>query len=300
MPPRRPDRALLDLLEGRYPVFTRTEARALGFTERQIAARTAAGRWVGVHESVFRLAGAPFGPRTRLYAATRAVSGPASNVSAAWLHGWEPEPPLHAHVTVTGVRRVDQAGIVAHHAAALAPGDVTDRFGIDVTAACRTLLDGYRDARVRQWAEAGVRDGSLSPKMLIAYADALPANQHHPRAAAFREVVAAVAGADKKDLEARFAELLTSARIIRPDAERYVTAGGIRWECDAVWRRFGLIVELDSRTWHDRMKTREKDLRKEVALERAGWRVVRFLWWDVVGTPELVVARLTDLLRTAA
>jgi very-short-patch-repair endonuclease len=57
------------------------------------------------------------------------------------------------------------------------------------------------------------------------------------------------------------------------------------------------VVETDSRTFHQTARAFDNDPRRDRALTLAGWRVVRFRWSDVFGTPELVVAQLRALLE---
>jgi very-short-patch-repair endonuclease len=74
-----------------------------------------------------------------------------------------------------------------------------------------------------------------------------------------------------------------------------ISSGGL--EVDFCWPEHRLVVETDSRTFHRTARAFDNDPRRDRALTLAGWRVVRFRWSDVFGTPELVVAQLRALLE---
>ncbi|MGZ4245299.1 MAG: endonuclease domain-containing protein [Solirubrobacteraceae bacterium] len=66
---------------------------------------------------------------------------------------------------------------------------------------------------------------------------------------------------------------------------------------DAVWREQRLVVEVDGWGYHRSKRSFAEDRRRDRALVRAGWRVVRFTADDVTYRPEAVVAELSELLR---
>jgi very-short-patch-repair endonuclease len=49
-------------------------------------------------------------------------------------------------------------------------------------------------------------------------------------------------------------------------------------ERDCLWRHAGLVVELDSREYHDDDEAFDTDRRRDRALLVAGWKVVRVTW----------------------
>ena len=77
-----------------------------------------------------------------------------------------------------------------------------------------------------------------------------------------------------------------------------VNAGGERWigRVDVIYRRARLIVELDSRRWHDTSSAFEDDRRRDLELTAAGWRVVRITWRMLMDEPERVAELLRPLL----
>ena len=65
---------------------------------------------------------------------------------------------------------------------------------------------------------------------------------------------------------------------------------------DFAWPAARLVVEVDGFAFHADREAYRKDRRRGNALQRAGWRVLRFSWEDVVGAPDSVVADVRDVL----
>ena len=61
---------------------------------------------------------------------------------------------------------------------------------------------------------------------------------------------------------------------------------------DCLWRREGLVVELDGHASHSSPAAIETDRGREMRLRRAGFRVIRYTWHQVTETPELIAAEL--------
>ena len=81
-------------------------------------------------------------------------------------------------------------------------------------------------------------------------------------------------------------------------------AGGSAWigRVDVAYPAARLVVELDSRRWHDSRTAQESDRQRDNALVAAGWRVIRITWRQLLDDPTGVVSLLRQLLasRSAA
>lgn len=75
-------------------------------------------------------------------------------------------------------------------------------------------------------------------------------------------------------LEARFERILRVAG--EPPLERQVDVGGHEWigRVDFADRALGLLVEVDSATYHSGELDRDRDVLRDSALSAAGWRLV--------------------------
>ena len=66
---------------------------------------------------------------------------------------------------------------------------------------------------------------------------------------------------------------------------------------DAVWLRQRLVVELDSRRYHDTRAAFERDRVRDARLQVAGYRVLRVTWKRLHGEPQIVAGTIRALLR---
>jgi hypothetical protein len=98
------------------------------------------------------------------------------------------------------------------------------------------------------------------------------------------------------ELAAMFDDVCT--RFGLPVGRREVNTGGEAWigRVDVIYDRWKLIVELDSRRWHDTSSAFEDDRRRDNALVAEGWRVIRITWRMLMDEPEKVAALLGGLL----
>ena len=69
------------------------------------------------------------------------------------------------------------------------------------------------------------------------------------------------------------------------------------YQVDFHWAEHRLIVEVDGRSVHATAIAFERDRRRGLDLELAGWHVIRLTWRQVVEAPEKVVSLLFRRLR---
>jgi very-short-patch-repair endonuclease len=106
--------------------------------------------------------------------------------------------------------------------------------------------------------------------------------------------------APASELEAMFRELVRKAGLAEP--ERQINLGDEAWvgRVDFYFRRYRLIVEVDGKLGHTSKLDVESDQRRDEDFGRAGWRVRRFTWEDLVTRPHWVVAELRNEMSLAA
>jgi very-short-patch-repair endonuclease len=231
-------------------------------------------------------------------AAVLAVGGEGvlSHRSAAALWGIRPYEGL-PELTIARWRPARDGLRV--HASPLADDERTVHAGIPVTTVPRTLID-----------LAAVLD---RPRLKLALdraeglrlTDTLPLaallSRHHGRRgmATLRSILDAEgieAQITRSDLEERFFALIDHARLPKPSLNLPIRAGAQWFEADAAWPRARLIVELDSRTFHDTASAFESDRAKDRVLLGAGWRVIRITWRQLHNGPDALLADLNRLL----
>jgi very-short-patch-repair endonuclease len=104
-------------------------------------------------------------------------------------------------------------------------------------------------------------------------------------------------GVTRRELERRFAALLTKTDLPSPHRNADVAVAGRFFEVDCLWRAQRLIVELDGGFVHKTWRSSERDRERDRLLMADGWRVVRITWRQLRDDAPAVIADLRRLLR---
>ena len=218
----------------------------------------------------------------------------ASHRWAAALHDLRRWPTGRVEVTVPrrGVR--SRQGVIVHATRALGDADRTMRDEIPCTSVARTLVDLAGTASLtdlERALEQAVRLGLFD-------AEAIRERSAGRRGAIqLRELIAQLpdeAPPFASELERRLYLLVRGASLELPIVNGWIG----KYQVDFHWPDHMLVVETDGRVFHDSPLSFASDRRRDLDLELAGWRVLRFGWSDVVDTPERVVALLRRYLTT--
>lgn len=285
------------IARAQHGVITTAQLRSAGFGRSAIA-RRARGEWlVRIHESVYRI-GAVAGPLAGEMAAMLAC-GPLSAIghrSAVVVLGlrWRYDGPVE--IVLPHAVQLGPAGVRCRRVTSLPAEDVTVRHGLRVTKPARTLVD-----LAATTSRADLE--RLMEEILV------------QRLASAREILEAVRrGAGRPGVRTlrAVADLLDEPSFTRSEAERKLLAlvrsaglpmprtnvrrGG--WEVDAVWDHQRLVVEVDGYRSHGPRPQFERDRRKDAQLLLAGYRVLRFTWWQLTREPAFVVGTISAALAT--
>jgi very-short-patch-repair endonuclease len=172
--------------------------------------------------------------------------------------------------------------------------DVTSVGAIPCTTVARTLVDLAGVVTRRELERACERAEQLRVFDLGALVAALDRAGPRPGVAALRSLLAEGLGEThtRSELEERFLELCRSAGLPRPQPNAWL---GVL-EVDFLWSAQRLVVETDGRAFHGTPQAFERDRDRDRRLLLAGYRVVRFTWRQVTGTPEVVAETVRALL----
>ena len=99
----------------------------------------------------------------------------------------------------------------------------------------------------------------------------------------------------RSELEELFLKLCEDHGIRRPEVNVQIEG----FECDFVWRDGRLIVETDGAAAHGTDRARRRDPVRDARLMRAGWRVWRVSYEQVVRRPDDTAEELLALLTPA-
>ncbi|MBK7865361.1 MAG: type IV toxin-antitoxin system AbiEi family antitoxin domain-containing protein [Archangiaceae bacterium] len=281
---------------------SRRQLKGLGFD------RVAIDNWVRIehlqpaYRGVYRLPGSSRTEAQRLWEAVL-WAGPSAFIShstAAWrwrLDGYD-RRPSRIDVCVAVTRPLTAPDSIAfHRARGLLPGRHTVLVDdVPCTSLARTVVDlaaltpaSMLDALLDS-AERRLRGTRESAARLLREAG----TRGRAGAAALRELVEAPpAPITGSRLEDRARAVLRAAGL-DPTCQQVV--------CDAAGKQIGrfdfgfptarIVIEAQSRKFHDGWKARENDYQRSNGLESAGWRLFYVTWNDLRDAPDAFVGRI--------
>ncbi|HVV90068.1 MAG TPA: DUF559 domain-containing protein [Solirubrobacterales bacterium] len=283
-------------------LVTREQLEGLGLTDQAIAKRVDRGRLHRIHQRVYSLMPRVTTERGKFMAAVLACGPDAvlSHRSAAYLWGlvdtWE-EP---VDVTAPNRRGRSPEGVAAHRDGSLQPIDRTALHGIPCTSVARTALDFAGVApewEVRKVvAQAEVLRILDRPKLRAL----LKRSRRRRGVARLRLILDTTHPQTKRtrsELERLFLEMCARRDVPEPEVNVWLPASdGRRYQADFLWRESRLIVEADSRRFHDTDGAFVSDRKRQQQLELAGWRVSRCTWEEVEREPRRLAQTVQGLI----
>jgi very-short-patch-repair endonuclease len=294
-----------DITSRQHSLITRAQATTAGLTRGAVRHRTDTRTWIEVHRNVFRVAAAPMTDRSTVMA-TVLAGGPdalTTSSTALSLHGIRGFERRLLPAIVGIPRRLPRrpaVGLV--ETLHLPPHHRTVVDGIPTATVARALFDYGATVGAKRLASAV--DAALAAKkvtlpeldrVLHDLAERGRAGTTRMRAV-LREREPGYR-APESSLEDAFVELLDACRL--PEPERQVNPDGLLPDderVDFAWPTSKLVVETDGGAFHDSPTDRARDERRDRALERGGWTVLRFGWNDVLYRPTSVRAILSHAL----
>ena len=288
------DRAIGRLADEQYGVVSRSQLSVLGVERGAIARRVSAGRLHTVHRGVYSVIGRRLLSRSGYRMAAVLACGPGSvlsHLAAAALWGIR----RGSRIEVTAPRSRKPRKGIRMHWADLPDDEVTTHHGIPTTTVPRTLLDLSAVLQRNEWRSALRQAEQLRLTDRLWLGDLIERYPRKPGMPLLRAVVEEARhgmAIVKSELEELFQAFLLDAGLPLP-ATNVVIEGQ---EVDCAWPAERLIVELDSRTFHDLPDAFEADRVRDRRLEAAGWRVVRITWRQLKNSPDEVEADLRRLL----
>lgn len=298
---RAVDRVIAELAERQHGVVGRRQLIDAGVSRRQIDRRLERGSLYLVYRGVYAVGHKRLGLEGRWMAAVLACGPRAvlSHRTAARLWGLMPRSSAFPEVTRPESHRT-RAGIVAHRA--VIPDDEIRRVsGIPVTSVPRTQLDlavvlsrSQMEKVMNEGEVQGLTDDLSIPDLLERY-------PRRPGTPLLRSLVAderTVRGVTRRELEARFKEVLARTDLPRPRLNADVSVRGRFFEADCLWGEQQVIVELDGRAAHGTRRAFERDRERDRLLQAEGWRVVRVTWRQLRDDAPAVIDDLRRMLRS--
>lgn len=143
-------------------------------------------------------------------------------------------------------------------------------------------------------ADSALRKRRVTLPELVDAAAQLPPALGRPEV---RAVVARLDPLSGSVLESLCRLVLEDAELRPFETQRVIRVGKRRIaRVDFAWPDERLVVEVDGFAFHADRASYRNDRRRTNELVLAGWRVLRFSWEDVVGSPDVVVDQVRRAL----
>ncbi len=273
------------------------QLRSCGLDGNAVARRVCAGRLHRLDRGVYAVGHTALARDGRLFAALLGTGPGAviSHRSAADL--WELAASASTRVDVLTTRRCDRRpGVCVYRTRHLPAEDVAALRGVPVTSVARTLVDLAAVVDARRLKRAVHQAEILRHLDVDAVVAVIDRSRGRRGTGALRRLLAVPAPPARSELEARFLELCEAAHLPPPAVNTRIADH----EVDFVWIRERLIAETDGVATHLTRHAFEQDRRRDVALARAGFQVVRFTWRRLVDETDGVANDLRELLAARA
>ncbi len=290
---------IAELAGRQYGVLSAGQLYALGFSKDTVAGRVATGWLHQLHRGVYALGHRRLSRRGRWMAAVLACGDGAvlSHTDAAALWLIVPRAQLGpVDVTLrTRAGRRRRAGIRVHRPRYLPEDELAMNDAIPSTTPPRTILDlasSFSARRLERAIDEGDRLRLVTANDLI---ELLRRHRGHPGSKRLRGILARHqigTTVTRSELEERFLALCRARKLPQPD----VNVPLLDYVVDFFWRKARLIVEVDGRGAHGTRRAFQADRDRDGRLAVAGYRVLRFTWWDVTRRPAVVADRVRRLL----
>ncbi len=271
-------------------------------SERAAQSRTEAGSLHCVHQGVYSVGHPQLTRRGRLMAAVLACGRDAvlSHRSAVVLWGLRSDDGrTNIDVTAPNRRGRIPKGISAHRDGSLTTEDRTTVHGIRCTAVPRALLDFAGVAPFWELRKAVSEAEVLRILDHGAVRKLIKRSRGRRGVARLRLVMDEIHPKTKwtrSDMEVAFLEMCRRVGLPEPEVNVKLYPAGHKTVPDFLWRDAGLVVEADSREFHDTGSAFESDREREQRLQLAGWRVSRCTWRQIEREPHRLAETIRGLL----
>jgi very-short-patch-repair endonuclease len=258
------------------------ELRACGFSDQAVMRRRRRGQLHLLHRGVYAWGHAGVTLKGLWLAAVKAC-GPGAALShlaaaALWslLH-WDEEWLPDVTVPTRGTRLVE--GVNVHRTTR--PFKVVRFDRIPVTTPARTLDDLSSVLSFAPHRRA-VRQAMALKRVTVAELRQAKSRQ-------LRTILADGYVPTRSELEDAVLDLITKGGFATPDVNKPI---GLGFTPDFRWPAQRLVIEADSREWHDDPIAQQDDAARQAILEAAGERVLRVTWRQAVARQQETLQRI--------
>jgi very-short-patch-repair endonuclease len=278
------DERIAAVAERQHGVFTLADADAAGFTRAQRDRRIRSGRWVSLHDRVYRIAGAPLSWEGRLRAACWAAHGlaVASHRSAAQLRDLPGGGADLVEITCKRWKRTKCDGLVVHETKLIDDVDIECVRGIPTTSVEQTLM-GLAAVVPDTVVEMAI-DRALYKKLTTITRLEQFVHRKGKRGrngvGVLRELVRnldPLAGIPESPKETQLKQLLRSNGLPMPEFQYEIRhEGRLIARVDAAYPEHRIAIEYDSYEHHIGRRAIDRDSSRRAVLSRIRWETITF------------------------
>jgi predicted transcriptional regulator of viral defense system len=299
--PRRWDLVIAWIANRQYGLVSLAQLEDLGMDRRTAAARVRSGRLHRIHRGVFAVGHRRGDLEAELLAAVLACGPDAvlSHGSAARLWGFWSDSDGEIQVIAPNRRGRSPAGIIAHRDGFLPPSDRSIYRRVPCTTVARTLLD--LAATLPPW-ELRKALGEAEARRIVSHQhlrDQIRRGRGRRGVARLRRLLDEIHPENRhsrSELERMFLHVCLQVGLPQPEVNVSLKVKGRTLKPDFLWREQRLILEADSRQFHDTDIAFVDDRRREQRLQVAGWRVSHCTWEQVEFEPQALAETVRQLL----
>jgi hypothetical protein len=224
----------------------------------------------------------------------------ASHQTAAVIHGISllnaPDADVVCLTRPPGRYRGDAVPGVRFHSAALPPAHLVSRHGVRLTSAARTVVDLARALPLLEG--VAVADSALHQRITTEteLRRMLGDCAGWPGIGQARRVVEFSDELSESVLESAARVIFARAGLPPPRLQTDILDDAFRFigRADFLWDEHRTIAEADGMgKYEDPMRAREQ-IRRDIRLREAGYRVVHFTWAELFASPARVIARIRE------
>lgn len=292
------DRRAARIAARQKTIVTEAQLAACGLGRRAVKYRVESGRLHRKFPGVYSYGSGELPPLGLEQAALMCCGERAflSHETAAGIWGLLPTLPRPVEVSVVGRYCASRAGIRVHRIKKLDRRELRRHEGLWVSSPARAVLEIAPTASTRELT-AAIDAGFAGQRFTSLELDEVLARNRPCRGAARLATILGdptATAVTRSKREKRLLRLIRDAGLPLPETN--VPFG--RFELDFFWPREGLVVEVDSETFHRGPGAVGRDRDKDLAVRAAGLGMLRFTGDHVLKRSWMVVATIAgDLAR---
>lgn len=230
----------------------------------------------------------------------------ASHQTAALIHGISllnaPDADIVCLTRPPGRYRGGGVPGVRFHSAALPPDHVAARYGVQLTTGARTVVDLARS--LPHLEGVAVADSALHERITtkaelrrtLAECAGWPGIGEARRVVEFSDELA------ESVLESAARVIFVRARLPSPRLQTDILDDAFRFigRVDFLWEGHRTIVEADGMGKYEDPGRAREQIRRDIRLREAGYKVVHFTWAELFSDPARVIARIQEAFAASS